>query len=699
MSKALLFTDGYFQPLDNDGNIVPGGTLTVLNAIDGTTTTLYTNSSMTTTQSNPVSLDGAGRAQIFMEPGYYIVTLKDADGATVWTITDYLPGGLIDTIKVDTIADLKDIAVGDTPIVADVLGYHTVTDTFGGTFRWNPTSSASVDDGIIIASNKTANGRWTRIYTGPVNVGWFGAYGDSSHDDTDALNNALKYPQVVFNEGNYYITEELKGYQNSYIEFRNTQITPSTSDDTGYPDNAFIYLYGFTAGDYLGQFGSGTVDDYYIEGFSASVAEGDILGFGNPNCGSPRPGDLLTVDNYTTFPATRIYFKEAIQYGPQSDTPIYKYSPTQITIKGSLTINEPTSNFHPTVETFYGIFLQGFVNSDLGQILIKNALPGAALTNIFHSKFSLITESKVQINTSTIDFGPITVKDSWDVDITYNGSFCSYGPAITYDEITSKEIRLNMIGYKTINASYNYENYAGLIMGSYTHHCEVTGYVNGPAAIEGEYHTISCKFEGTSTQYGISGGCSHTDLSGSSFYFADFDNGHNLIDLTGDYNTINDAYIYRDSDYVNLVFGEYATVNNLKYRASYVKITFGNYYTILDPAAEDGYPDIRLQADVIPQDVRILKRIWLEHDTSTDHQQWGLDAELDLNIPTFNHLGLQLVSYYDTLAGYEYFDTLQFFYDGTSAGQNGLWYVYLTLSAVPGGDALTLWVYIVKRIE
>lgn len=75
-----------FTGLDNSGAIVPSGLLYTY--ASGTVTPLatYTNVGLTSANANPVVLDSAGRATIFLLPTSYKWVLKSADGnTTYWT--------------------------------------------------------------------------------------------------------------------------------------------------------------------------------------------------------------------------------------------------------------------------------------------------------------------------------------------------------------------------------------------------------------------------------------------------------------------------------------------------------------------------------------------------------------------------------------------------------------------------------------
>lgn len=80
-----------YQPLDDDGSVVPAGTLTFTEAGVSTPKPVYHDADGEDEWSDPVVLDGAGRALIFLlQDGAYDITFKDANGATIWTIESIL---------------------------------------------------------------------------------------------------------------------------------------------------------------------------------------------------------------------------------------------------------------------------------------------------------------------------------------------------------------------------------------------------------------------------------------------------------------------------------------------------------------------------------------------------------------------------------------------------------------------------------
>lgn len=119
-----------------------------------------------------------------MKCGYYAVSVR---GSRI-----PLPGIVAITPKFfkmsfENIVNLKASAGTQANEVVTVLGYYKAGDEGGGDFYWDKTTPLANDNGgTIFAVNNNTEGRWKRIFSGPVNVKWFGAKGDGN-DDTAAL--------------------------------------------------------------------------------------------------------------------------------------------------------------------------------------------------------------------------------------------------------------------------------------------------------------------------------------------------------------------------------------------------------------------------------------------------------------------------------------------------------------------------------
>ena len=95
-----------------------------------------------------------------------------------------------------TYTDLRNAtpATGDTAIM---LGFYAATGTGGGIFYWDSTSTATHNIGTVIQPAAGGVGRWLRRFEDIAKVEWFGAYGDGTHDDTDAIQACLDSCETV----------------------------------------------------------------------------------------------------------------------------------------------------------------------------------------------------------------------------------------------------------------------------------------------------------------------------------------------------------------------------------------------------------------------------------------------------------------------------------------------------------------------
>lgn len=125
----------------------------------------------------------------------------------------------------DTTAGLRGLTGSDSSPtsqpVAVVGGYYAPNDGGGGLFYWDASSSTGDNDGTIIVPTGSSTGRWMRMFSDELNVRWFGAKGDSTTDDTAALQAALTAAamaaatsagqggQVLLPNGIYKTTSEL----------------------------------------------------------------------------------------------------------------------------------------------------------------------------------------------------------------------------------------------------------------------------------------------------------------------------------------------------------------------------------------------------------------------------------------------------------------------------------------------------------
>lgn len=98
---AYLFTSGKFQAFDSSGNPLASGKVYTYAA--GTTTPLasYTTQAGSVANANPVILDSAGRADIWLGAYSYRILVKDALGVTVYDSDNIRPTGISQVMAAD----------------------------------------------------------------------------------------------------------------------------------------------------------------------------------------------------------------------------------------------------------------------------------------------------------------------------------------------------------------------------------------------------------------------------------------------------------------------------------------------------------------------------------------------------------------------------------------------------------------------
>jgi hypothetical protein len=110
--------------------------------------------------------------------------------------------------------DLRLLAA-KTPVVCVAQGFWSAGDGGGGLFFLDRTSTESDNYGTIVPC--VSGGRWKRIYSGPLNVKWFGAMGNGASSDTDALQKAIDTADgapIFAPPGKYVVTATLN-YSNT----------------------------------------------------------------------------------------------------------------------------------------------------------------------------------------------------------------------------------------------------------------------------------------------------------------------------------------------------------------------------------------------------------------------------------------------------------------------------------------------------
>jgi len=111
----------------------------------------------------------------------------------------------------DKIADLR-LRRGAPNAIVHVLGYHEPGDGGESTMFWDDDSTEADNGGTIIQPNSVSGaGRWKMLFSGPINVKWFGAKGDGITDDWQNIQNIIdaNYRYLYFPAGTYMISQSI----------------------------------------------------------------------------------------------------------------------------------------------------------------------------------------------------------------------------------------------------------------------------------------------------------------------------------------------------------------------------------------------------------------------------------------------------------------------------------------------------------
>jgi hypothetical protein len=202
---------------------------------------------------------------------------------------------------VATIADLVAMSgMGDNETVM-VLGYHEAGDAGNGHFRWDSSSTAKADGGLILAPSAGGTGRWKRVYDGQIVMPeWWGAYGNNSNDDTSALQAALDSKKNVRLRGTYRITStlEVKTYkQRIFSEHPNigTYTKAQIIMDPSAEDDILMYVRWPCTLDGIALRGKGFRDEF------GNFNVGHILVWGEDTLDGSNNGDVDIYFNNCTF--------------------------------------------------------------------------------------------------------------------------------------------------------------------------------------------------------------------------------------------------------------------------------------------------------------------------------------------------------------------------------------------------------------
>lgn len=145
MSSGQLIPWVAVQFVDANGNPLDGGKLFSYQA--GTTTPLatYTDSTLGTPNTNPVILDSAGSASVWIGSGAFKFVLEDANSSVIWTRDNVvMPGNSVSVSLTSQVTGVLPLANGGTGQATqqDALNALTGTQSSGKYLRSDGTNSA-----------------------------------------------------------------------------------------------------------------------------------------------------------------------------------------------------------------------------------------------------------------------------------------------------------------------------------------------------------------------------------------------------------------------------------------------------------------------------------------------------------------------------------------------------------------------------
>ena len=111
-------------------------------------------------------------------------------------------------------------------------GYYSANDGGEGLFIWTTDTTTADNVGLVVVPIGPRTGCWKRQYNGEVNVKWWGAYGDNSHDDSSFIQSAIDIMsslgggEIRFDSATYLISNyillrsniKLKGTKNTVLK-------------------------------------------------------------------------------------------------------------------------------------------------------------------------------------------------------------------------------------------------------------------------------------------------------------------------------------------------------------------------------------------------------------------------------------------------------------------------------------------------
>lgn len=171
------------------------------------------------------------------------------DGTLQEIIGDYLQANAI--WGFDTVADMKNSTNLIDGSFAKTLGFHTLNDGGGATYKIRTITNEDVVNEMDIIALSSSNQLIAELVVeNPLNVKKYGAYGDNSHDDTDVLQHVFDISgtnggDIFLPTGKYKVTEPISMHWGQNLPNRRPKLqkiygTGSQSFEVDYDGTAIV---------------------------------------------------------------------------------------------------------------------------------------------------------------------------------------------------------------------------------------------------------------------------------------------------------------------------------------------------------------------------------------------------------------------------------------------------------------------------
>lgn len=148
-----------------------------------------------------------GFGQIIQERNGKNLEINRINAGTIPYTEDKSVSDALDSLanySVNSIDELKTLSNIES---VNVLGYYAKGDGGGGLFYWDSTSTETDNGGTIIQATGVSTGRWKRVFSGAVNVKWFGVFSNTSINHTTTLQYIHDNYDMELDTGTYIIGE------------------------------------------------------------------------------------------------------------------------------------------------------------------------------------------------------------------------------------------------------------------------------------------------------------------------------------------------------------------------------------------------------------------------------------------------------------------------------------------------------------